>query len=39
MMALAFADPQKIKEAVRGEGEVKDQAEALGLETEVWWDD
>ncbi len=38
-MALAFNDPEKIKEAVRSDSDVKGQAESLGLETDQWWDD
>jgi hypothetical protein len=36
-MRLAFHDPNKINEVVKSKGEIRDQAEALGLETEQWW--
>lgn len=35
-MSLAFHEPNKIKD-VKGMGETRDQAEAMGLETEQWW--
>jgi hypothetical protein len=37
-MSLAFHEPNKIKD-VKSDAETKEQAEKLGLETEVWWDD